>query len=90
LPFWAELLSRWALTTHSGQRNRSPTVLATTTLNPAPLSVEDASLYFWPVTVGDAPASGAPNNASVNTSMAALTQRLIGAAPISVNLPQFT
>jgi hypothetical protein len=40
------------------------------------------------VTVGDAPASGAPNNASVNTTMAALTPRLIRATPVSVTLPQ--
>jgi hypothetical protein len=37
----------------SAQANRSPTVVDTTGLNPADVSAELASLYFWPTTFGE-------------------------------------
>jgi hypothetical protein len=50
-------LSRWWNTMQFDQANRSPTVVDTTGVNPAELSAELASPYFWPTTLGEVLAS---------------------------------
>jgi hypothetical protein len=81
-------LSRWLNTMQFDQANRSPTVADTTGVNPAELSAELASPYFWPTTLGEVLASAVAATAMPRAATAAAMAAANGACLV-MNVPWY-